>query len=607
MADRFTGKLGDDANSGDTWALRKLTISAMVALAGVAAGDRLIVGPGVYREQVTLNDSGAHVIGTTDDASTVTVTNESRIVTGAGTNFAAAAAGQQFFLGQFETQADGAYAAPNFTSAGANFQAGMVGYMIEVVTQGIYIIASVVNVTTITLTDVNGGGMPGAGPYTYYIVSGEGPYEIETIDTVTQLTLVKPWSGPDLAAMAYEIYNPIYLIGDVTGVETDGIGGVVRITGTDDDQAHNRSNSIDADTDDYWFIRGFQLDCCSEGIYGDACNYWTVEDCVFFDHLNYGINLDNSERTTIRRCIMMGGHAASGIYVFSNPAKNNVQSLFENLFVDCGAALTVVARMGGVTIKNCTSGFASCAIISTNNQTVGTGVFVHDCLLHNQCTTVGVNAALSAAVLGQIIEQYNNLWNNADDRNLVGVAANSTTHPYLPMLPLLSGRPRNPTTLFAPSEWDATRYLAGLYGKNMDLYGVHNEMAQTRRSWGCTHAYATVRSEDQFQGTFTGSLYMEDAMEQQFVFPVRENWDYTATVWAYLEANYAGNAPQMVVRQPGMVTVTATSTGAIGAWHQLSVTFTTGADMDWVSVGLKSRNTSVLANIGAYFQDLTVN
>jgi hypothetical protein len=410
--------------------------------------------------------------------------------------------------------------------------------------------------------------------------------------------------------MAYEIYNPIYLIGDVTGVETDDVGGVVRITGTDDDETvpFDRSYGIDADTDHYWHIRGFQIDSCTwSAVFGDTCNHWTIEDCVFFGITNYPVEFDDSTHTTVRRCIMMGGYGSGGVYLTANPAIDNAQSLLENLYVDCGGDMAGVQRMGGCTIKNCTNGFTSYSIITADNQTVGTGVFVHDCLLHNNCSTAGANAALSAAVLGQMIEQYNNLFSNTEDRNLVGTAANSLTYPHLPMLPLLTGRHRNPTTLFAPSQWDLTRYAGGLYPSNMDLYGVHNEVAQTRRSWGCTHSYATVRSADQSQGTFTGSMYLEDAGEQQFVFPVRADWDYTVTVWVYLEANYAGNAPEMIVKQPGETSVIATSTLAIGSWEQLSVDFTTGPEMDWINVSLRSNNTSGLVNRGSYWQDLAVN
>jgi len=597
---------GNPAGTGVDWDNRVDTITAMIAL-GWAAGDRLLAGPGVYREEVLIDGNGAAVY----DAGTVTVVNESTTVTGTN-DFTATPVlpGDQLFIGNFETQADGAYAAGQFTSAGANFQAGMVGYRIEVVGQGQYIIASRVDANTITLTDVNGVGFPGAGPYTYYITSGEGPYEVDSITDATHLELVKPWSGPDLTGLVYKIYRPVYLIGDVSGTETDGIGGVVRITGSDDDETTNRALGISADTDNYWMIRGFRIDTCTtSAIYGDTCTYFTIEDCVFADVDGYPVNFDDSDQTTVRRCIGMGAYSAGGVYLYSNPVSDNGQNLLENLYLDCGGDMIIIARTGGTTIKNCTSGFASYSLITTNNQTVGTGVFVHDCLLHNQCTTVGGSAALEAAVLGQIIEQYNNLFSNVLDRKVgtVGIAANSTTYPYLPSLPLMTGRTRNPMVWFAPSQWDETRDNSGLYPKNEDLFGVHNEVSQTRRSWGAIHNYATVRSTTQFYGSFAGSLYMEDAMEQQFVYPVKESWGYTVTVWVYLEANYAGNTPVMTVKQPGETTVTVVSTGAIGSWEQLSTTFTTGANLDFISVGLKSRNTAAGASVGCFFQDLNVN
>ena len=60
MPDWFTGQGGSDANSGATWPLRKLTITSMMGVAFVA-GDRLLVGPGVYREQVTIPATGGAV------------------------------------------------------------------------------------------------------------------------------------------------------------------------------------------------------------------------------------------------------------------------------------------------------------------------------------------------------------------------------------------------------------------------------------------------------------------------------------------------------------------------------------------------------------------
>jgi hypothetical protein len=58
MATYYAGIGGNDANAGTSWALRKLTIQAAVNVA-TNAGDSVIVGPGTYRETVTMGTSGS--------------------------------------------------------------------------------------------------------------------------------------------------------------------------------------------------------------------------------------------------------------------------------------------------------------------------------------------------------------------------------------------------------------------------------------------------------------------------------------------------------------------------------------------------------------------
>ena len=58
MTTRYVGPGGNDANSGLTWALRKLTLNG-VEDTPVVAGDEIVVGPGVYRETLTVDVSGA--------------------------------------------------------------------------------------------------------------------------------------------------------------------------------------------------------------------------------------------------------------------------------------------------------------------------------------------------------------------------------------------------------------------------------------------------------------------------------------------------------------------------------------------------------------------
>lgn len=608
MADWFVGKAAhcSDANGGTTWADAKLTITSLLTVA-YGNGDRLLVGPGVYRETVTLNGSG----GNTYAAGTVDVTNESTAVTGNGTGFAAGGvvAGDQLFIGNFATAADGVGNTTLLftTAASTPFQTNMEGFMIEIIGEGAYIIDTVNANNSIDLLDVNGVGFPAAGGgLTFYVVSGEGPYEIAGGIAAATLTLSKPWSGPTLTVMTYIIYRPVYLIADTTGVETDGVGGVVRITGTDDDETKTRNEGIYADTRNYWVIRGFRIDCCdSESVYVDTCTYMTFEDLSIMDYTTQGFEISDSTQITIRRTVILGGasHTGYSIDVWAGVNIDNGHILVENVYATGGALNISIADIGGSTIKNYTSGFRSYWNIKVGSVNAGAAVFVHDCLLHFTSYE-----ALDAWALGELVEQHNNLWSNGIDRSAnVGTAANSTAYCYLPSLPLLGDGTRWPTVaFFAPSEWEPTRAAAGLYGKNEDMFGVHNEVAQTRRSWGAQHHYPTKRETTVAYGAFAAAQAEPDAMEQQHYWNVQEDRTYTITVQVDLDAGYTGNNPQMTVSQPGQADVVATSTGAKGSWEQLTVTFTTGSALDWIGIFLKSRNTSALANKSVRWQDLDV-
>lgn len=59
----YVKKTGNDANSGSTEALAKLTIQAMVNSASVNVGDTILVGGGTYTEQVVFGNTGLTLIG----------------------------------------------------------------------------------------------------------------------------------------------------------------------------------------------------------------------------------------------------------------------------------------------------------------------------------------------------------------------------------------------------------------------------------------------------------------------------------------------------------------------------------------------------------------
>src|SRR5690348_240344 len=102
MTDYYVGAGGNNANSGLSWALRRLTLTSIETV--VAAGDRVFVAPGVYRETLTAGVSG----GSTYTTGTVSVTNGSAVVTGSGTSWLANAfANGQFRVTSLASGSDG--------------------------------------------------------------------------------------------------------------------------------------------------------------------------------------------------------------------------------------------------------------------------------------------------------------------------------------------------------------------------------------------------------------------------------------------------------------------------------------------------------------------
>jgi hypothetical protein len=78
----------------------------------------------------------------------------------------------------------------------------------------------------------------------------------------------------------------------------------------------------------------------------------------------------------------------------------------------------------------------------------------------------------------------------------------------------------------------------------------------------------------------------------------------TISVWAYRDANYAGDNPILEVLEiPGYADQSDTQTGAASEWEQLSCTIVPTAT-GWCRVRLRSRDTSAVGK--CYFDDVAV-
>ena len=126
-----------------------------------------------------------------------------------------------------------------------------------------------------------------------------------------------------------------------------------------------------------------------------------------------------------------------------------------------------------------------------------------------------------------------------------------------------------------------------------------------KNSWGPVQFHDMERDTATVRSGGTSSMKFNDAGVQQMWVP-HSGAQITVSVYVQREANYAGNNPQMVIKQPGQADRTTADTGAAGAWNELTDTFTPAADPEYVVVELQSLNTAAAGNYAVYFDDLTV-
>lgn len=399
--------------------------------------------------------------------------------------------------------------------------------------------------------------------------------------------------------------NLITYIGDVTGEHTDGIGGVVRITGSADDIALTRQYCITASGKNYRAWTGFHFDLVSSALIdcGGACSYWTVEYCTFGDRGSASAISSNTAGSdwTIRNCVFFGANSSSTVVsIQSSSTRNDQNILIENCLFSVGGNYVTVSRVGGVTIRNCTFFGGSRHIQVSNALTVGQTVTVNNCILSG-----AVYRSLESTTSGELAENYNTFWANAADRTTTGTGANSVARPPLRLPPILLAGIAYPWQAAALSEWSQVRAIAGTGMAANDLSGMARPTTDSKKSWGAVQ-YMEPRRDTGTKRTGAASLKLPDAGRHQMFVPTA-NASTVFSVYVYWGADYAGTKPQMVIRQPGQTETTVTATGSAGNWELLTTTLTPAASPGYCVVELVSSNTAAAgAGTATYFDDLTV-
>lgn len=401
--------------------------------------------------------------------------------------------------------------------------------------------------------------------------------------------------------------SPITYIADVSGVNTDGVGGVVRITGSDDDQTTTRSNCISGTSFDYRTFRGFHFDLPSvSAINNTNGTNWIVEDCAFSATAT-SIRVDGASQSdfTCRRCVFIGC-SGNHIRLTHTSVVTGTNHLIENcLFISSAAAIARIDRIGDTLFKNCLF-FASGSNGIDVTVTAGTGAGQFTSV-NNSIFTNTDNTALVGTVTGDIVEDYNTFFNNSTDRANTATGSNSQTYPPLFALPILLAEFRLVPWFFsALSEWSPIAAIAGTGEATDDIFGIARPTTSAKKSWGTTQ-FNDFQRETTTVRSGTAAAQMPDADRRQFIVPAGAAISTTVSVYVRREANYAGTNPQMIIKQPGQADRTTTDVGSSGAWNQLSDTFTPAATPDYFIVELVSNNTATSGSYATYFDDLEVS
>lgn len=277
--------------------------------------------------------------------------------------------------------------------------------------------------------------------------------------------------------------NVISYIGDYDGTHTDGVGGIARITGSDNDQAPARNTCIVASGKHYRSFAGFQLDGTIQyQISGTDCTDWTISECYMLGQHNYA-NIQavgtGQARWTIDACYALLPMSAVLFQAYAASDTDNAGHVVTNsIAMGHGGHMISSNNVGGITVKNCLS------IGNYYGIRVGGGLAAGQTVSVTNCIFYGTQAAFSATAVGEIVEDYNCLYAVATPRINTDTGAHSNTFIYLPDARWFFEAVNGGTlaTPFDHSAWSQLIDVAGTAPTTTDLRGA--TVLGTQREWG---------------------------------------------------------------------------------------------------------------------------
>lgn len=228
--------------------------------------------------------------------------------------------------------------------------------------------------------------------------------------------------------------SPITYIGDYSGAHTDGAGGVVRITGSNNDISAVRAATITATNKNYRTFRGFLLDMAD--VFITDCTDVIIEQCALVYGVTGGsgcilVSGASQARTTIRSCYLDYSANQQRMISFTHTATvDNAAHVVENCVMrghghNNAAAISVV-RVGGVIVRNCDIANTRFGVSLATALAAGQTLTVNNCIIES-CDL----ALWAVAADGSFVENYNSIYNATTARTNVSTGANSVAYPAM--------------------------------------------------------------------------------------------------------------------------------------------------------------------------------
>ena len=180
--------------------------------------------------------------------------------------------------------------------------------------------------------------------------------------------------------------SPITYIGDYDGSHTDGVGGVVRISGSDDDKTAARTECIYSNNKSYRNFYNMEISSSSvKGIYFLSTSNSIIDGCVFansFATLHNAIAIYNPLNTTIRNCIFSNIRNRS-IDIGNGSLLHNANTLIENCLFIYSKENTIMSQYcGGITVNNCTFLYSNVGVATYYSFTPDTKISVNNSIFN---------------------------------------------------------------------------------------------------------------------------------------------------------------------------------------------------------------------------------